>query len=66
MKKNGTLRRKITKAEINLADTEDNLVKAELATSLTKMRYDKLIILVRESKIAAEHSREILNKLKDI
>jgi hypothetical protein len=58
------LRKKIVKAETNLAEAETNLVKAETAASLAKMKSDEWIVLVEESKIAVAKSRELLYKLK--
>jgi hypothetical protein len=57
-------RKKIVKAETYISEAETNLVEAEMAASLAKMKSDKLIVLIEESKIAVATSRELLYKLK--
>jgi hypothetical protein len=45
---------------------EDNLIKAEMAATLAKMKVTEGILLVIVSKEAVARSKEILYKLKDI
>jgi hypothetical protein len=52
--------------ELKSKISEAKLIEAEMAVTLSKMKFDKGILLVIESKKAVARSNEILEKLKYI
>jgi hypothetical protein len=57
---------KITEARANLIEAEAKLIQVKFAASLAKIKFNKFVLMMQDSKEAVSRSREILDNLKDI